>query len=186
MAFPGSPHRIRGYATIEDLGAHYDFAESMLITLGAPPPDEAIGAAVNLALVALGAISVADAPVHAASLTARFGSPPRVSLALGMLGLAEQAQATVCGTLRDDTPSNALWQALPETVRSRLPDPPDSQVSLALDVLRLAGLHSDTQLVAALCMARLPVMAAEADAVQAGDLKDYPLRLPDFAYEDGP
>ena len=88
---PGPSPRVRGYSPISDLAAHYDFIEFATIVLGARPPSEAWGAAANLATIALGVVSVADAPVHAATLAARFGSPARVTLAVGMLGLAEQA-----------------------------------------------------------------------------------------------
>jgi hypothetical protein len=186
VASPGPPHRTRGYATVEDLGANYSFAESVLITLGAPPPSPAWGQAANLALIALGATTVADAPVHAAALTARFGSPARVSLAIGMLGLAEQADAHLRAPATDDEPSASLWMGLPEEVRTALGDPDPGQTALALAVLRAAGLRTDIQLLAAMCMARLPVLAAEADAVTPGDLRDYPLRLPDFAYTADP
>lgn len=184
VASAGPPFRIRGYQPIADLGSNYDFAEYLTIVLGAPPPSKQWGVAINLALVALGTVTVADAPVHAATLSARFHAPARVALTVGVLGLTEQASALLDGTDSDQPSGDELWDALPPEVRREIPSRPTGQLDLALTVLRHAGLRSDAQLLAVLCIARLPVLAAEVDAAPPGDLKGYPMRLPDFEYRE--
>ena len=185
----GSSPRARGYDMIEDIARHYDFAESVLVMLGAPPPTPDWGRAVNIALVVLGITSVAEAPVHAATVARRCGSPARVTLGIGMLGLAEQAQDWITRTKRiEDSESKQsaepTWSLLPASVRAVLKDCPRSRQVLAFEILSAAGLRTETQLVAVFCLSRISSLASEVDAVRRGDLRDYPMRLPDFAYED--
>lgn len=184
VATPGPHSRVRGYRPVADLAAHYTFGEYVAITLGAEPPSRAWGKALDAALIALGRCSVADAAVHAGTLSARFKAPPRASLVVGMIGLAEQADADLASPPEEGCTSAELWSAIPEDVRVELGVPPATQFQLALAILRAVGLRSEAQLLATLCLCRLPILAAEIDAVVPGDLTGYPMRLPDFVYEE--
>ncbi len=182
------PRRAHGFAVVGDLAKHYDFAEVAFTVLAGAPPDRAWGRALNLALVALSGTSVAEAPVHAATLSRRATAPPRTALAIGVLGLVEQAdhaldQAAASGP--PDADARQLWDLLPQPVRDSMDPPTSTAEALAIEILRAAGLTSRTQLIAALTLARLPALAAEVDAVAPGDVRGYPMRLPDFHYLDG-
>ncbi len=100
-----------------------------------------------------------------------------------MIGLAEQADAEL-GSPPDTGCSPArLWDTIPREVQRELETPSGTEFQLAMAILRAVGLRSETQLQAVLCLCRLPILAAEIDAVTPGDLKSYPIRLPDFSYE---
>lgn len=183
---PDLPRRSHGYTLLEDLARHYDFAEVAFTILAGTPPTGEWGTAVNLAFIALSGISIADAPVHAATLSRRSTAPARVAMAIGMLGLAEQADhllSTADDTATPDEDARTLWADLPPTVRATLDRSPPTAEALAVAVLRSAGLKTETQLIAAISLARLPALAAEVDAVEPGDVRSYPMRLPDFRYE---
>ncbi len=185
---PTEPRRVHGYLLLDDLGRHYDFGETVFAVLTGTIPDAPWGRAVNLAFTALMATTVADAPVHAATLSHRSTAPPRAVLAIGMLGLAEQVDALVAQPKAEGDPDAdavSLWSLLPAAVRAAIGAPPRTAESLALSVLREAGLESPLLLAAAVSMTRLPTLAAEVAAATPGDLRDYPMRLPDFRYEDG-
>lgn len=184
---PTVPRRVHGYALLDDLGRHYDFGETVFAMLTGAPPEGEWGRAVNLAFTALMATTVADAPVHAATVSHRATAPSRAVLAIGMLGLAEQVDALVAQPTAQgpsDADALTLWELLPPSVRSVLGAPSPTAESLALSVLREAGLESALLLTAAVSMTRLPALAAEVAAVQPGDLRGYPMRLPDFHYEE--
>lgn len=184
---PTVPHRVHGYALLDDLARNYDFGETVFALLSGAPPEREWGRAVNLAFTALLATTVADAPVHAATLSRRSTAPSRAVLAIGMLGLAEQVDILVEAPDADGAPdadAETLWALLPPAVRSALGMPSRSAEALALKVLRKAGLESPLLLSAAVSMARLPALAAEVAAVEPGDVRGYPMRVPDFRYED--
>ena len=196
---PGDAPRVQGFDVLGDLAAQYNFGEFVVIALTGHPPDRAVGAAVNTALVALGAVSIAEAPVHAASLSRLGGAPASVVLSTGMLGLAEQAEhqlaerqtaehqtteAAQALTSSPNTDTATFLAALPRSVRAALQGKLSSVQDAALAVLVHAGLTTQMQQTAALCLARLPALAAEAAATPAGDLRSYPMRLPDFEYTE--
>ena len=185
---PTVPCRVHGYALLDDLGRHYNFGETVFALLTGAPPEAPWGRAVNLAFTALLATTVADAPVHAATLSRRATAPSRAVLAIGMLGLAEQVDALIAQPNAEGDPDAdalTLWSLLPSSVRTALGTPPRTAESLALTVLREAGLKCPLRLAAAVCMTRVPALAAEVAAVQPTDLRGYPMRLPDFQYESG-
>lgn len=187
---PGMPSRCHGYDVVADLARNYDFGEYVVIALTGRPPQAHWGDAVNRAMIVLGRVSVADASVHAATLSARCAAPARTVLTIGALGLIEQAHAELDMPCEDTNESSeeaqTLWNSLAAPVRDALGACPSSAHSLALDVLRAVGIEGDTQLTTVLCLARLPALAAEAQAVTAGDLRGYPMQLPDFDYTEEP
>ncbi len=185
---PQPPHRVHGFDLCEDLGPNYDFGEYVLTALTGAPPERAWGRAVNLSLTALGAITVADAPVHAATISRRCGAHARTALATGLIGLCEHA-AHLLDTPPEETrdPASArraaaLRARMPPQVRTQLDDTASTVESVALEVLRRAGLRTPSQLTAALCLAKLPALAAELEATEPGDLRGYPMGTPPFEY----
>lgn len=185
---PTVPCRVHGYALLDDLGRHYDFGETVFALLTGAPPEAPWGRAVNLAFTALLATTVADAPVHAATLSRRATAPSRAVLAIGMLGLAEQVDVLVAQPNAEGEPDAdalTLWSLLPSEVCAALGAPSQTAERLALTVLRKAGLKSPLLLAAAVSMTRLPALAAEVAAVHPADLRGYPMRLPDFEYDGG-
>lgn len=186
VATPTSPRRVHGYELVADLSQHYNFGEVVATLLAGTPPTRPWGTAINLALTILSETSVAEAPVHSATLARRCTAPPRVALAIGVLGLLEQADALLgdeTAVPEVDATVSQVWSQLPDEVRNELDECPPKLSTLALEILKAAGISNDTQLLAALVLARLPLLAAEVDAVQPGDVRGYPMRLPDYEYE---
>ncbi len=187
---PGAVPRIHGYALHEDIAVHYDFGEYILLALTGRAPSQTWGHAVNLALTVLAASSVADAPVHAATLARRCGADARSVLSTGMSALAEEAFSLLHddhGTTSEDSKSaTALFEQLGDDVRAAVGSPPSSPRALALELLERAGLTDSLQRMAALCLARLPGLVAEARATSSGDVRTYPMQLPEFDYLQDP
>ena len=61
-----------------------------------------------------------------------------------------------------------------------------TRAAALLAVLYRVGLHTSEHLLAAITCARLPIAAAEALSVPTTSFREYPMRLPDFAYEATP
>jgi len=206
---PGDAPALHGYDVQRDLAAHYRFGEVVLVALAGEPPSEVAGRAFELAMTFASVITIAEAPTHAASLARLCGATPSGVLATGMLTLVEQvraeleahapllhwldepsADAPTCARAKhvgDRAGAKNLADALTRigfSCRAPLPDP--SVAALVLAVLHSVGLCRIDQLHAALCIARLAPLAAEAMASGAGTLRDYPLTLPPFQYEEPP
>lgn len=182
VASPGDTPRVQGFALVDDLAAHYDFAEFLITALTGTPPSKAWGRAANVALVVLAGTSVADAAVHVATLARRCGADDSAALSAGLLTLAQQASQAPPPTPPDDS-AEALFRTLPQEVRDALGHPGTDARALARRILSGAGLTSPMHLATALCIAQLPVLAAEVDAVGRGDVQGYPMQLPRYRYE---
>src|SRR5262245_62268100 len=65
---PGPRPVLHGYDVQGDLAQHYGFGEVLLLALTGTPPDAERGHDFDVALIFLAPISIAEAPVHAASL----------------------------------------------------------------------------------------------------------------------
>ena len=61
-----------------------------------------------------------------------------------------------------------------------------TRAAALLAVLYRVGLRTSEHLLAAITCARLPIAAAEALSVPTTSFREYPMRLPDFAYEATP
>ncbi len=107
-----------------------------------------------------------------------------------MLGLVEEVFAEV--TAPRPSPAGATAAAaefhrlLPKDVQTAVGSPVSTAQHHALQVLTEAGLSSPMQQMAALSVARLPTLAAEAIAVPRGDVRGYPMELPAFDYQPPP
>lgn len=210
---PGPDPAIHGYATQSDLARHYSLAELMLTALRGEPPDTACGRRFEVAAMYLAPIAVSEAPCHAATLARICSAAPGSVLGIAALGLSESSRALIdrhAALLawldaggRGEPPAG--FSADPATTSGERDGLARLRTALASDTLALAlidrglgleavllgllhgcGLRQPWQLAAALVVAQMAVVAAEAFAAQPGRLGDYPLNLPRFGYvEDG-
>jgi hypothetical protein len=201
---PGRERRIFGYDVERDLAKHYAFSDAMLLGLIGELPDEARAQSFAIALTFASAMSVGEAPMHAAVLSRVCGVRTGGTLAVAMLALGEHVEAL----LRLMEPMFAPETAgapLPEELRCRDEDERASvsQLRELLDgildvpllasdlgreaavvcVLRACGLTTSFQVGSALSIARLPSVLAEVGATKIGDFKSYPMDLPHFEYD---
>jgi len=204
---PGPRPRIHGYDVEGDLSRHYSFAEQILLALTGELPDRSSGRAFEVTLAFLSPISVAEAPAHAASLAGLCGASATGTLAVAVLGLAEQGRqwveshAELLGWLEeprgepprgttalDGEDREAADRFLTQVRRVGLSLPKHTEQlgreAAIVAVLHALGLTSPRQLVAARTIARLPCAVAEADAVRPAGFDGYPMNLPPFRYEE--
>jgi hypothetical protein len=152
-------------------------------------------------------LSIAEAPTHVAALAHITGSRSSAILGVAAIALAERARTVVA-----DSASLLAWLASPgssldagfltdvpgerESVQ-RLRDAlaasgvriPALETSLSrqaalVATLFFAGLTRPQQLEAALVMASLPCVVAEAPFHGVASFREYPMQLPPFHYED--
>lgn len=206
---PGHQPRIHGYDVEQDLSRHYSFLEiSYLALTGNLGTREQIRI-LEIALCYLAPVPVAEAPAHVAALTRLSGNSATSALAVGALTLAEQArdqiesQREILAWLddphgpppsgfepRQDEERSAVERLREIIRRSEIQLPVldhDLGRSAALTAMLFhAGLQQPEQLETFLVLSRLPCVTAEALAVKPGSFNAYPMRLPDFVYEEQP
>ena len=202
---PGPAPRIHGYDVHHDLARHYGFGEVVLLTLTGAPPTAAVGRAFEAALVDVAPATVAEAPAHAAGLARLCDAAPAGVVATGAIGLAEQARDRIdrhqagIDALRDGRPWPACDgrcagsdRGAEARIAARLLgtgleaprfDGPVCVEAEHLATLAALGLAEPWQLLAAMVVARLPAVAAEAHAVTPGAFARYPMNLPPLVYE---
>jgi hypothetical protein len=207
---PGAAPRLHGFDLERDLACHYGFAELVLLALGGVAPTEAAGRAFEVALSWLGAITVAEAPAHAAVLARICGASSPGVIEVTALGLAEQAHARVRdhaalltwlagdGGGRTRPPRgfaarSAADRASVDRLRARLDEagvhvpllahrPRPSREAALLATMFWCGLRRPEQLEAAWVIARLACAVAEGFAAEPLSFRDYPMRVPPIAY----
>jgi hypothetical protein len=203
----GARPSLHGYDVFRDLARSAGSGEVALLALSGELLDEASGRAAEIALAFCAAVSIAEAPVHAAVLTRRCGAPVANGIAVAASALAEEARieldehvpllawlehgsGLVPAAFRAASTSDRLAV---EDLRTALGDVdradvvPEGSISLAaarLAVLFRLGLRDRDRLEAALVVARLPVALGEALAAPR-DLRGYPGNLPRFRYVEG-
>jgi hypothetical protein len=159
---PGPPVRIHGYAVADDLARHRSVSDVTYLALTGELPSEEQSRVFARTMVVLSAITVAEAPAHAAVLARICDGTTSAIIGTAAIVLAEQARWSV-----------AEYRAGGGAHRD------------ALSALETCGLTRDEQLEAVFVAARLPVVIAEALATPAGSFRDYPLNVPRFVYEEG-
>jgi hypothetical protein len=201
---PGWRPLLHGYDVQGDLSRHYGFAEVILTALRAEAPDAETGAAFEVALAFAAPVAVTDAPAHAAMLARLCGARAAGVASVAGITLAEQARwlldehAAVLAWLdgAGELPASAapgsddeaaavdrLRGALEARRASRfLPGVRLGLVPALVALFHGVALRERWQIEAAFCAARWPVAIAEAAAAAAGDLKSYPMRLPEMVY----
>ena len=204
---PDEPARIHGYEVAGDLARHYGVADVTWLTLRGELPTASERAAFDAALVLLAPVHVGQAPAHAAVLARIAGAPPGANLAIGAVGLGEQAgheRAALAPWLAwlespvgpvpacalTDAPDDDARRLLDERMRGwfgpqrGLPDAPLSRLACAHALLHRLGLRGALVVETVLVWARLPAVIAEAARVRAGAIRSYPTQLPDYQYVD--
>jgi hypothetical protein len=196
---------IHGYAVEGDLALHYRFGEVVLLALTGEPPAREAGGAFEVALIFLSLSSITEAPAHAASLARLCGARDAGVLATGAIGLSEQATAVLDRgqplldwLTRPDAPfpqecrprddrERARVAQLRQALQARglvpevLAHDPGLEAAL-LGTLHTCGLRQTAQMMAAILLARLACVTAEALTVQPTAFRSYPLDLPHFEY----
>lgn len=204
----GGPPRIHGYDVEADLARHYPFSATVVLALTGELPDDARVAALDVALQFLAPVPVAQAPAHAAVLARVSGARTASVVAVGALGLCEQARdllarhaetlAWLDGGASGEPPASAR-PANPDddaaTARLRSALSPSGLLVPALShalareaaclaVLHACGLGRPEQIETTVVLAGLPCVAAEAFAYGYGRIRDYPTNLPRFEHEE--
>jgi hypothetical protein len=179
----------------------------MLLALTGDLPSDEQGHAFDAAMTFLAPLSMAAAPTHATALAQICGSRSSSILAVGAVALAERARHVI-----DEAAPLLEWLASPDAplppnlasqanddgralqglkevltargVHIRALEQPLSRQSALIATLWFAGLTRREQLEAALVMAALPAVSAEAHLHGVASFREYPMQLPPFAYED--
>ena len=86
---PGRERRIFGYDVERDLAKNYAFSDALLLGLTGELPDEARARSFAIALTFASAMSVGEAPMHAAVLSRVCGVRTGGILAVAMIALGE-------------------------------------------------------------------------------------------------
>lgn len=203
----GARPRVHGYDVEGDLAPHYRFGESILLALTGEAPDHEVGLCFEIAMTFLSPLAVTEAPTHAAVLARTCAGSTAAVTGTAAVTLAEHArwllaQHTLLLAWLDDgcrgqLPENAraiddddrasvvrLRQALGEHMANRLPAHDLGRGAALLSVLHACGLRKPEQIEVALVVSRLSTCVAEALAGKRGALRDYPLNLPPFVYEE--
>lgn len=195
--------RLFGYDVESDLARHYAFSDTLLLALTGDLPDDARSRAFAAVLTFASALSVADAPIHAPVVARLCGVRTGGVLAIGAIALGEKADTLLAaiGAALDENAAGALAPELAarddaeRASVSRLRDAIGAGVDVAafardpsrdvavIAVLRACGLTTPFQLGAALSVARLPSVIAEAVSTKPGDFKGYPMDTPHFEYD---
>jgi hypothetical protein len=202
---PRARARIHGYAVHDDLARHYSYGEVLLLILTGDVPSPPVGRAFEVALTFMTPVSIAEAPAHAARLGQRVDASVSGVVSVAAAALGEQARwlldehAGVLSWLdgaRDEFPDAARAEQAEEreyvdSLRAAVcaeigelaafsQDPALWPALLA--VLHACGLRRADQLLPAIVQARLCAAVAEATAVDAGRLQDYPVNVPPIRY----
>ena len=204
---PGSKPRVHGYDVEEDLAAHYGLVESFILALTGELPESWQTRAAEVALSFLSPAPVAEAPAHAAVVARICGGRTSAVLGVGAVTLAEQASAMVerhsslFEWLRDadvGPPKEALAaseedrlsvERLKAALAAHDVMIPALEHDLArepglLAVLFNAGLRYPEQVETLLVTIRLPCLMAEALSWSPRAIRDYPMDLPRFRYNE--
>lgn len=204
---PGARPSVHGYDVEGDLAPHYRFGESILLALTGEAPDEMTGHAFEIAMTFLSPLAVTEAPTHAAVLARTCAGSASAVTGTAAVALAEQARwllghhapllawlddccrgelPEIGRAIGDDDRQSVvrLRHALGESAAARLPAHDLGRDGALLAVLHSCGLRKAEQLEVAIVVSRLATCAAEALAGKRGALRDYPLNLPPFLYEE--
>jgi hypothetical protein len=205
----GGAPRILGYDVQADLARHYSFGELVLLCLSGEVPSRGVGRAFEIALSFLAPVSVAEAPAHAAGLAHLLGADPSGVMAGAAIGLSERARHVVAqhapvlewlaspdaglpGEAKavDGEQADAVQRLAgalePTGIEVPLLARRPSLMAGLLAVLYRCGLRRPAQFEAALCMAALPAVIAEAFAVPPYAFFNYPMNLPAYRYTEEP
>ena len=188
---PGAEPRMHGFDVERDLAKSFGFGEVILTALTGEEPDALRGRAFEAAMIFASAISVAEAPAHAALLARICGSPAASLIGAASITAAERARGIVEANrdliggaqppASDDPSRTRLAEAIGEGAPECLSQPM-ARTAAILSVLMWCGLKTEETLIAALTIAALPASIAEGLAARPLAFAEYPLRLPELEY----
>ena len=202
----GDTVKIQGYSLCDDLAQHYSFVEMAYLTLVGELATAQQTQALELALRLWSAISIAEAPAHAASLARICGTSNSATIGIAATVLAEQGRDVLqrnqgwldflrhkqqhIKTARPAPSSKAQkWQALAlqiidenNNIINKL-NKAHSCEEILLSLFFAAGMTRSTEIETFLLMARLPAVCAEAWTRKGASFSDYPSDLPGFRYQ---
>jgi hypothetical protein len=182
---------LHGYSAEDDLARHHTWAETVLLLLTGELPSERAARAFEIALHFLAPAPVNEAPTHAAVITRICKVLTSAMLGTAAIALGEQARQVVVSGAPLSSLTTSEERASLERLRFALreaglsvpgTDGEVSRTEALLATLRFAGLHSTELQEAAMVLARLPCVIAEAFAAPVQSYNDYPVQLPDVRY----
>lgn len=190
---PGDAPRLYGYDVQRDLAKHYRWSELLYLSLTGELPQEARTPAIEVALIFLSTVSVAEAPGHAAVLAGFCGVTHSAAVSIVTMALAEQARTfieqyqalpkeAVMPSSRDEGIVQLRQRLEEHNVDNLILETRLGVMGAALSVLEQCGLAQPAQLETAWVITRLPVALAEARHQPVGKFLKYPTQLPAFAY----
>ncbi|MBI5546426.1 MAG: hypothetical protein HY901_21270, partial [Deltaproteobacteria bacterium] len=202
----GSPPRLFGYDVEGDLARHYGFSDTVALLLGGDLAEPEKVRAIEVALIFLSPVSVAEAPAHAGLLSRICGAPFSATLAIATIALSEEAAFTleehrewltwlstgdysepparfVTQGTEDSGVLERLAAALPPGFAARALAVRPKRTAAVLAVLHTAGLSPEA-MQTYWVVARLPAVAAEAAATRLLGMKEYPFNLPPLDYRE--
>ncbi len=189
---PGIAPTVYGYDIQNDLARHYRWTELLFLSLTGELPEESLMPALDIALIFLSSVTVAEAPGHAAVLAGFCGTTNSAAISIITITLAEQARNFI--EQYKALPKNAGSSSVDEGIvqlKERLTEKKIHHLVLetrlgvlgaAISVLEQCGLSKPSQLEAAWVTTRLPVALAETWQQPAGNFIEYPTQLPNFEY----
>jgi hypothetical protein len=192
---PGASPRLHGYAAEDDLACHHTWVETVLLLLTGELPSESRARAFEIALHFLMPAPVNEAPTHAAVITRICKVLTSGMIGTAALALGEQARDVVVSgaPLASLSPreEEASLERLRFALRAAGLSVPGTEGAVGrtealLATLRFAGLQSTELQEAAMVLARLPCVIAEAFAAPVQSYNDYPVQLPDVRYTEEP
>ncbi|MET0594231.1 MAG: hypothetical protein ABW133_16130 [Polyangiaceae bacterium] len=203
---PGAEPRLHGFNVEGDLAIHYRISELVQVALTGAAPDEARGRAFDIALQFLAPLAISEAPTHAAVLARLCGARTSSILAVTCIALAERARQLVAdhrelfewlaraegdlpprfrATCSDDLASVQRLEKALAAAGIIVPGLTHASRQSALFMtLHFAGLTRDQHFETVLVLASVAPTLAEAEAHRPGAFEQYPMRLPDFLYEE--
>ena len=193
-----SDDRLFGYAVVSDVARNYAFSDLIYLGLVGELPDATHAHRFAVAMCAAAAISVAEAPVHAAVLARLSGSTFASALATGLVIVADRARqvvadhAALLAWLGSSDPlpvefgseADLAWVGnLAAVAGVELPH--TTRAAALLVLLHASGLRRAEQFEAAMVAAQVASVSAEALQTGPQHLADYPVKTPEFRYVEG-
>lgn len=199
---------IHGYSVFSDLALHYNFSEMIYLTLTGKTPTRQIGQAFEYALKFLFPITAAEAPSNAGILAMVLaGAPASVLGTTGvllvdmarywvekhkaLLSWLDSPDATFPEQYQNkDIENKKIVLQLSEIISQigiscPIFEHDPTLIAALIAVLHACGLKKPEQIQAVIVFAKYPCAIAEGYATTPYDCNSYPMRVPDYKYQQG-
>ncbi|MFT3693228.1 MAG: hypothetical protein QM831_08805 [Kofleriaceae bacterium] len=189
--------RLFGYAVLGDVAANYGFSDAVYLSIVGELPTPEQGRIFALAMTAAAPVPVLEASAHTAVLARLSGSTIPSTLGASMLVVGDRTRVMLeaneaflrwldapNGPPPVAVPTSPWVEALFAAARLELPTTLPRDAAL-LALFHTAGVRTREQLEAALMIARITGVAAEALQTGPQHLPLYPVKVPEFRYEGG-